>query len=109
MTISPFDQVENTVEKGENAGYHICLLYPQFFPKPPSLGSLKAGIVWYRVNFLPNYKIFDWSKMKAFTDDKKKVTEKFKFVLGRVENIVGKGENAGYQHFSEVLKVGIMW
>ena len=27
------------------------------------------------------------------------VTEKFKFVLGRVENIVGKGENAGYQYF----------
>ena len=27
------------------------------------------------------------------------VAEKLKFVLGRVENIVGKGENAGYQHF----------
>ena len=27
------------------------------------------------------------------------VTEKLKFVLGGVENIVGKGENAGYQHF----------
>ena len=27
------------------------------------------------------------------------VNEKLKFVLGRVENIVGKGENAGYQHF----------
>ena len=44
-----------------------------------------------------------------------------KFVLGRVENIVGKGENAGNQHFllfsqcflelsfPEVLKVGIVW
>ena len=27
------------------------------------------------------------------------MTEKLKFVLERVENIVGKGENAGYQHF----------
>ena len=27
------------------------------------------------------------------------MTEKFNFVLGRVENIVGKVENAGYQHF----------
>ena len=27
------------------------------------------------------------------------MTEKLKFVLGRVENIVGKGENAGNQHF----------
>ena len=34
--------------------------------------------------------------MKAFVDDKINVTEKLKFVLGRVENTVGKGENAGY-------------
>ena len=27
------------------------------------------------------------------------VTEKWKFVLERVENIVGKGENAGNKHF----------
>ena len=27
------------------------------------------------------------------------MTQKLKFVLKRVENIVGKGENAGYQHF----------
>ena len=34
-----------------------------------------------------------------WTDDKIYVTEITKFVLGRVENIMGKGENAGYQHF----------
>ena len=27
------------------------------------------------------------------------VTEKLKFVFGRIENIVGKGENARYHHF----------
>ena len=27
------------------------------------------------------------------------VTQNLKFVLGREENIVGKGENPGYQHF----------
>ena len=27
------------------------------------------------------------------------MTEKLKFVFQRVENILGKGENAGYQHF----------
>ena len=31
--------------------------------------------------------------------DKINVSEKLKFVLGRIENIGGKGENAGYQHF----------
>ena len=45
------------------------------------------------------HKIFDWSKLKAFAEDKKNVNKQFKFGLGRVENIVGKGENAGYQHF----------
>ena len=38
------------------------------------------------------------SKLKAFVDDKLDVTKKLKFVLGRVKNIVGKGENAGCQH-----------
>ena len=44
---------------------------------------------------LPNDKIVDWSNLRAFADDKSYVTEKMKFVLRRVENILGKGENAG--------------
>ena len=48
---------------------------------------------------LPNDKILEWSKLKAFVDDKINVSEKLKFGLGRAENIVGKGENAGYHHF----------
>ena len=43
--------------------------------------------------------ILDWSRLKAFADDKINVTEQLKCVLGRVENIMGRGENAGYQHF----------
>ena len=49
------------------------------------------------------------------------LTQKFKFVLESVQNIVGKGENAGFQHFllfpqcfqklsiPGKLKVGIVW
>ena len=37
--------------------------------------------------------------MKGLADDKITATEKLKFVLRRVENSVGKGENAGDQHF----------
>ena len=33
------ERVENAVEKGENAGYQHCLLFPQCFPKSSSLGS----------------------------------------------------------------------
>ena len=37
--------------------------------------------------------------MKSLADDKIDVTQKLKFVLRQGENISGKGENAGYQHF----------
>ena len=59
--------------------------------------------------------------MKSFAEDMINLAEKLKPVLGRVENIVGKGENAGNQHFllfpqcfqkpslSGPLKVGILW
>ena len=56
-------------------------------------------IMFCSFNPLPNDKFLDWSKLKAVADDKSNVAAKLKFVLGRVENIVGKGENAGYQHF----------
>ena len=73
------------------------------------------------VNSLPNDIFLDLSKLKAFADNKISVKEKLKFVLGSMENILGKGENAGYQHFllfpqyfqnasfSRSLKVGIVW
>ena len=73
------------------------------------------------LKILPNNEILDWSKFKAFEDDIINANQNLKFVLGRVDNIVGKGENAGYQHFllfpkcfqklslSGSLKVGIVW
>ena len=65
--------------------------------------------------------MLDLSKLRAFADDKIKVLKKTIFVFDRVENIVGKGENAGYQHFllfpqcfqkasfQRSVKVGIVW
>ena len=41
----------------------------------------------------------DWPKLKALADDKIDVTEMMMSLSDRVENIVGKEENAGYQHF----------
>ena len=52
------------------------------------------------INSLPNDKILDMTKLKAFADDKIIVAQIMISVFDRVENIVGKGENAGYQHFS---------
>ena len=51
------------------------------------------------INPLPNEKILDKSKLKAFTDDKLKMIQMAKFVLDQIENIVGKEENAGLSAF----------
>ena len=55
------------------------------------------GILFFKS--LPNDKILDQFKLKAFADEKINATEKVKFCRGSVENSVGKGENAGNQHF----------
>ena len=63
----------------------------------------------------------DKIKFKPFADDSSIVAKMAIFVFDRVENNVGKGENAGYQHFllfpqcfqkasfPELLEVGIVW
>ena len=42
MIISLYDRQEKTVGKGENTGNQHFLLFPQYFPKPSSLGSSKV-------------------------------------------------------------------
>ena len=59
----------------------------------------KEGRGATRINSLPEDKILDLSIFKAFADNKVILPQKLKFLSGRVANIVGKGENAGYQHF----------
>ena len=51
------------------------------------------------INSFPNDKILAWSKLKTIADDKFVVAKMMILVFDLVENIVGKGENAGYQHF----------
>ena len=53
----------------------------------------------YTVHSLPSDKILDMAKLKAFVDDKSKVTKMIIFLSDTAENSVRKGENAGYQHF----------
>ena len=77
-----------------------------------------APLIWLRLHCLPNWpdqikfpsdwpenltlskcKILDLSELKAFVDHNSNVAQMTEFVFDTVENIVGKGENAGYQHF----------
>ena len=96
------------------AGYSISTLHNTI---PNFHNSVDAALF----NSLQNDKSLDLSKLKAFADNKIKLTEKFRFGLGMVENIVGKGESAGYQcfllfpqcfqkaSFQGLLKVRIVW
>ena len=61
--------------------------------------TMKVVIVFIRFNYLLNDMNLDWSKLKAFKDDKINVTQKLKIVLKKIENTVGKEENADIQHF----------
>ena len=89
------------------------LLYEKAF-------SLDQSKILLTVNPFPEDKISDWSKLKAFAD-KLNVTQNVKVVFHRIDNIVGKEEIAGYQHFllfpqcfqkpfsSNALKIIIVW
>ena len=56
-------------------------------------------------------KIFDLSKLKAFCRPQN-MAQRMELVFDRVENIVGKGENAGYQQtpsLSRLFQLCIVW
>ena len=90
-------RVEKTVGKREIARDEQFLFFPQCFQKACFSGASKGVIVWEWVNSLPNDIFF--TKLKAFADDKVNVAKMMIALFNRIENTVGKGENAGYQHF----------
>ena len=55
-------------------------------------------------HYLLNNKILLYTKSKAYGDHNMNVTQNLKFLMTRVENIVGKSKNAGYQHFHIYLQ-----
>ena len=56
-------------------------------------------MISFPLNALPNDKILARSISNSFADDISNGAKMKISVFDRVENIVGKGENAGYQHF----------
>ena len=72
-------------------------LFPQLDSWSPTLKTLVWTLPW--VNPLPKNKILDMTKLKAFADEKLNIVKMMISLLDRVENTLGKGENAVYQHF----------
>ena len=65
----------------------------------PSPSDRRRISEYHFFNSLANHKILDVTKLNELADNKLNVIQNFRFALARVENIVGKGANAGYQHF----------
>ena len=86
-------------EKGENTGHQYLLLIPQCFKKSSFSGSLKAGMMWQRINSLPNNKFLNLSKLKEVADDNFIFDENCRKFSKWVENIVGKGKIACNEQF----------
>ena len=75
----------------------------------------------YVLTLYHTIKILDHSKLKALAADTINSNKNLRLVSGRVENALGKGDNAGYRHFlffskcyqkplsSESSKVEIAW
>ena len=53
---------------------------------------------WSKIT-LYHDKMLDWSKLKAFVDDKLNSAAMIVIECITIENVVGKRENAAYQHF----------
>ena len=94
MMIFDFDRVENIVGKGESAGNQHFLLFPQCFHKASFSGLLKVGIVWYRVNLLPNDQKKS-SRLKVLADNLADMVT----CNEMVENILRRDKNTTYPHF----------
>ena len=60
--------------------------------------KINKCLIILRINPLPNDEILETTKSKAFAGDKLKVVKVMISLFDRVENTVGKGENA-VQHF----------
>ena len=95
---------ENIVGKGENTGHQYFLFSHNVThcirDKFRFLNRLNFVVcTCFQIRKLPNDKILDTNKLKAFADDKTNAAQMIISVFDRLENIAGKGENAGYQHF----------
>ena len=76
MIISVFGIVENIVGKGEIACTSNFSFFYNVFQKASFPDMTNGVIEWEWVRYLPNDKILDQSKWKAFAGDKINVTEK---------------------------------
>ena len=85
------------MEKVEIACYEQFLLFSQCLKRLVLQTRKNQG--FFLVKSLTDDKILALSKLKEFADNNLSVAQLVQFYYERVENMVGKGENVGYQRF----------
>ena len=100
------DSWERLFNFGTVIGPHIRCEYWCSFQEAESreisLSCKRLILIQCKINLfnpLPNEIFLDMTKLKAFADNKLNVAKINISLCDRVENTVGKEENAGYQHF----------
>ena len=106
--------VHVSIAKTSKIGYKVNKIhsYVTFLDLLLKLNSLPAINTWtectitnyhihdyFPLNPLPNNKNFKLVQIQSICRQQIIPTQKLKFVLGKVEKMVGKGEDTGYQHF----------
>ena len=85
-------------KKESTGGNGKKMLISAFSPFQTMYSKICFTLKWLK------YKILDMAKLKAFADDIEHITQVMIFIFDMVENIVGKGETAVYQHFFPFLQ-----
>ena len=101
-------KVQSVPVKNVGENLNECIATNQrkcpFYKKIP--GNVTHLTMYHTVktfNSLPSGILSDWSKLKAFADHNLYVAQMMIYVFDRIENIVGKGENAGFQNMLILL------
>ena len=71
----------------------------RFFTAFQGLCQSKVTVLLFSPYSLLDNNDLDSSKFKTFVEKKTNMTRSLEFAFRIVENMVGKEENAGYQHF----------
>ena len=86
--------------KGEIARFEQFLLFPQCFQKACFPGASKGFTVWEWVNSLPTNKILDFTKLKAFADDKLNIARMMISPYDKSRKLCGKRRKCWLPAFS---------
>ena len=96
--------------KRRNCSLRAISSFPTMFSKAVCCWCVNMSIHGVKGKPFTKQQNSNWFKLKGFADDKMYAPEKFwNLFLNELKNIVGKGENAGYQYFLLCFSKGLIY